>query len=157
MLYFAYGANTNHDNMLGRCRDAVFLGTGFIHGFRLVFRGVADIEARSRSLVSGAIWDISKQDLAALDRYEGFPNLYGREVILAKFHQPLHGHGREGQVIVYRMTGDRQTAPPWENYLSTVYRGYAHSRLPTMQLSLAVEASHFGNTGDPVPSRQWAS
>lgn len=157
MLYFAYGANTNHDNMLGRCEDATFLGTGFIHGLRLVFRGVADLEPRDRTLVAGAVWEISRRDLAALDRYEGYPSLYDRHVVLAKFHQPLHGHGREDQVIVYRMAGNRRIAPPWESYLSTVARGYAHCSLPKMQLNLAVEDAYRGKNGEPLPSWQWAS
>lgn len=43
MLYMAYGMNTNRDAMEVRCPDAQALGGFYLPGYRLVFRGVADI------------------------------------------------------------------------------------------------------------------
>ena len=43
MLYIAYGSNMNRDQMSVRCPHAKPLGAYYLDGWRLVFRGVADI------------------------------------------------------------------------------------------------------------------
>lgn len=77
-LYLAYGSNMNHEQMIMRCPDATFVGTARLLGWQLVFRGVADIEQVRRSSVPVAMWLTTPKCRAALDRYEGAPNLYKR-------------------------------------------------------------------------------
>ena len=43
-LYFAYGSNLNLTQMANRCPQAKQLGSAYLPNWRLVFRGVADIE-----------------------------------------------------------------------------------------------------------------
>ena len=76
MLYFAYGSNLNQEQMSGRCPDAKPLGKFTLENWRLVFRGVADIEPHEGSLLMCGLWDITSRDEKNLDRYEGFPRLY---------------------------------------------------------------------------------
>ena len=55
--YFAYGSNLNLKQMETRCPNAELVSAAELEGFKLVFRGVLDIErARTNSKVIGAIF-----------------------------------------------------------------------------------------------------
>ena len=77
--YFAYGANTNNENMKYRCPLAINLGKLILPDYRLVFRGVADIEPYAGSSVQGVLWEITEDCEKSLDVYEGYPHLYRKE------------------------------------------------------------------------------
>ena len=71
-LYFAYGSNLNKSQMALRSPTAKALGSAYFPNWRLVFRGVADIEhGDEQDLLPVGIWRIEEADEAALDRYEG--------------------------------------------------------------------------------------
>ena len=59
MLYFAYGSNLNKQQMSIRCPKAKALGAAYIVGWRLVFRGVADIERTNdpSAMLPVGFWD----------------------------------------------------------------------------------------------------
>ena len=79
MLYFAYGSNLNHFQMKRRCKDSIFLKKYELKDYRLNFRSkyrAADIEKKRKSIVQGALFEISKSDEKKLDVYEDFPILY---------------------------------------------------------------------------------
>ena len=81
MLYFAYGSNLNHLQIKRRCKDSIFLKKFKLKGYRLNFRSryrAADIEKKRNSIVSGALFEISKNDEKKLDVYEDFPILYNK-------------------------------------------------------------------------------
>ena len=60
--YFAYGSNLNKKQMSVRCPTAQFIGAAELTGFKLVFRGVLDIEhAHANSKVSGAIFKVKSR------------------------------------------------------------------------------------------------
>mgnify|MGYP003345597873 CR=1 FL=1 len=88
-LYFAYGANTNLDNMSYRCPNADVLGPAQIFGYRLVFRGCADIEMDENGEVNGVLWLISDDDLESLDQFEGFPHYYLRQRVWINYNDEL--------------------------------------------------------------------
>lgn len=92
MKYFAYGSNLNIKQMQWRCPTAVPLGAFTLQGYQLVFRFYADIIPVSGKSVKGGLWEISEDDENALDRYEGYPSLYG------KYY--------EGDIMFYRMRDD---------------------------------------------------
>ena len=50
-------------------------------GWRLTFRGVADIEPAEGRFVHGGLWAVSAEDVRCLDRYEGAPSLYARRSV----------------------------------------------------------------------------
>lgn len=81
MLYFAYGMNTNTDEMAYRCPGAASLGHARLidHVFRFAYH--ADVVPCMGSYVDGVLWNISDQDLASLDQLEGYPAYYGREQV----------------------------------------------------------------------------
>ena len=73
MLYFAYGANLNTENMEIRCPNATLIGTGMLDNFAFLCttKGVASIEPFHGSVVYGAIWELTQEDEAFLDLFEG--------------------------------------------------------------------------------------
>ena len=77
-LYFAYGSNLNLAQMKHRCPAAKVVGRKNLRGWKLVFRGVLDVIEDPRCTVHGGLFWITDKCEAALDRYEGFPSLYGK-------------------------------------------------------------------------------
>ena len=69
--YFAYGSNLNMKQMASRTPFATSEGHMYIDNWRLVFRGVADIEPHEGSRLAVGMWKITKPDEDNLDRYEG--------------------------------------------------------------------------------------
>lgn len=73
MIYFAFGSNMDAAQMMHRCPAATLLGTGLLQGqdFLINERGVATIVPNRRRHVWGVLWDLTADDEARLDRYEG--------------------------------------------------------------------------------------
>lgn len=124
-LYIAYGSNLNIDQMKRRCPDAEIVGTAFISGYRLTFRGnakhngVANVEPLRGSFVPVGVWLISPEDEEALDRYEGFPWLYEKKTFLITIN------GQRRRAMGYVMVGHPEYAAPSETYLQTIVDGFA--------------------------------
>ena len=78
MKYFAYGSNLNIGQMQWRCKNAVPLGPYTLQGYSLVFRYYADIIPVPDKSVKGGLWEITEEHEVLLDRYEGYPELYGK-------------------------------------------------------------------------------
>jgi gamma-glutamylcyclotransferase (GGCT)/AIG2-like uncharacterized protein YtfP len=94
MLYMAYGMNMNREAMSNRCPAARCLGGFYLPGHRLVMRGVADFRPDADTVLPVALWEITRDCLAALDRLEGYPTLYDRRYINCNW-------------IVYDMNGNK--------------------------------------------------
>lgn len=120
MKYIAYGSNLNHEQMARRCPAARFLEAFELDGWALVFRGVADIEPREGASVWVGAWEITDACERALDRYEGFPNMYRKEW--------LDVDGTEYMVYVMNSTDVRK---PSSGYVRTIQDGYADCGMPT--------------------------
>lgn len=130
-LYFAYGSNLDHDGMGSRCPGAVPVEIGVIDGWALTFRGVADIKPSDGSLTHGAIWRIDDHNLGCLDRYEGCPRLYRRELL------PVRTAAGELHAIAYVMNDD-YVGLPSPSYYRVIARGYEQWDLPLDALEAAV-------------------
>lgn len=139
-LYIAYGSNLNLSQMKKRCPTARVIGRTEIEDYELVFKGsrtnaVATIEPCEGSIVPVLIWDIKDEDEKALDRYEGYPNFYGKkEMKITLDDNPI-------LAMVYIMTPGYQYGNPSEFYLETIERGYTDSGFNTDILYNAVEKS----------------
>lgn len=76
-LTFAYGMNMYPDAMpewaVGR--------KAWLPGYRLAWRGYADVEEHPGAVVPGVLWQLEDHDLHALDVREGVPHLYGRKLV----------------------------------------------------------------------------
>ena len=133
MLYFAYGSNLNHFQMKKRCKDSIFLKKINLSNFTLTFRSkyrAADIEPKKNSIVSGALFEISKSDEKKLDVYEDYPILY------KKYYFTYYGK----IVMTYIMTKKTSFTFPTERYLNIVKRGYKDCDLDKSYLKQALKA-----------------
>jgi gamma-glutamylcyclotransferase (GGCT)/AIG2-like uncharacterized protein YtfP len=132
MLYAAYGSNLNHDQMARRCPQAKFVGVGVLEKYKLVFRGVADIEFSKKGNVPVGLWDITSDCLMRLDAYEGYPSMYGREVVSIRVDD------EEVDAIVYYMNS-RGYASPTTSYFNAIKDGYEHCGIKLSKLYAALE------------------
>lgn len=114
MKYIAYGSNMVAEQMAHRCPQARLIGTGFIPKARLEFYLHATVE-RSKiktDRVPVAVWEISKADEKSLDRYEGFPNYYTKDVWTVQ----MDG-GSRIKGMIYLMNLKRKSSPTRDYYL----------------------------------------
>jgi len=73
IMYFAYGSNMCIRQMNDRCPNNSKIGIGQLSGYRWIIstRGYANVVKSSNDDVWGVIYEISIQDEAKLDVYEG--------------------------------------------------------------------------------------
>lgn len=127
--YIAYGSNLNIPQMSCRCPDARIIGTAMLEGWRLLFRGsktgsYLTIEEKAGSKVPVAIWEISRDDELALDRYEGFPHFYYKRELTVTFTGIRTNRLRRRKAMVYIMHEDRPMGVPTQSYVRTCSEGY---------------------------------
>src|SRR5206468_12360573 len=97
-LYFAYGSNLNRDDIRRRCPGARPGTRARLNGWRLSFRGVANIEPQPGATVHGALWWLTDDDVCSLDSYEGAPSHYVQRLVDVE----IDG-GRKVQAMTYAM------------------------------------------------------
>lgn len=117
MIYLAYGSNLHIGQMQRRCPTAEVLGTSTLHGYRLVFNGVATIVPDPDRSVPVLLWDIKPADEPPLDRYEGYPRLYRREMVQVELN------GKTVDAMVYIMNS-KGIEPPSPGYYGIIREGY---------------------------------
>ena len=141
MLYMGYGMNMNREAMAGRCPAAKCLGGFYLPGYRLLMRGVADFRRDAETVLPVALWEITPDCLAALDRLEGYPSLYGR------YHM-------NGRWIIYDMNGNKNILrEPSRHYYDMIKEGYEWLGLDTWHLKNAVyEAKQYVPSMEDVAS-----
>jgi gamma-glutamylcyclotransferase (GGCT)/AIG2-like uncharacterized protein YtfP len=135
MKYFAYGMNTNLTQMATRCPGAVCLGPAWINNYALVFRHFADIEPEMDSYCDGVLWEITDDNLVALDALEGYPYHYTR------FSVVVNTDRGTDTALVYQMVDQSFEQPPSNHYFNTVYEGYEQNNVDTHQLIEILELS----------------
>ena len=135
MKYFAYGMNTNLTQMAARCPGAVCLGPAWIDNYALVFRHFADIEPEVDSYCDGVLWEITDNNLVALDVLEGYPYHYTR------FSVVVNTDRGSDTALVYQMVDQSFEQPPSNHYFNTVYEGYKQNNVDTHQLIEILELS----------------
>jgi gamma-glutamylcyclotransferase (GGCT)/AIG2-like uncharacterized protein YtfP len=139
-LYIAYGSNLNLPQMAFRCPTAKVVGASEIKDYELLFRGgrkssVATVEPLKGSSVPVLLWKLKERDLQALDRYEGYPSLYRKEIL------PVELKGKTIPAMVYIMNDGHPFGSPSDYYLNTIMEGYQSADFDTEFLEQAVEKS----------------
>ena len=99
VFYFAYGSNMNPARMQSRIPGARLIGPGTLRGWAVRERLYADIDRSRKGRVDGVVYCITADELAVLDRYEGFPHVYASEIVNVR----LAGGGSV-KAITYTMT-----------------------------------------------------
>ena len=145
MFYLAYGSNLNVEQMEYRCPGAVPVGTAVLDGYRLMFKGsltgaYLTIEPEEGCSVPVAVWRVTTADIAALDRYEGYPTFYYKKFNLNVFCSDGHRH----KSFVYIMHEDRPLGVPSGFYVKTCLEGYRHFGFDENVLFEAINYSRKG-------------
>ena len=133
-LYIAYGSNINLEQMAYRCPNSKIVSKEMLKGYELEFRGVATIVPNDKSEVPILIWEIDGRDEHSLDRYEGFPNLYRKELF------EIEVDGEKKECMAYLMNKG-QISPPTSYYYNVINQGYEANGMDTSYLRAALERS----------------
>lgn len=132
MIYFAYGSNLNKRVLRTWCPNAKYVGKGFLDGWQLVFRKYLTIEKAEENDVPIGIWDIPDSEIAKLDEYEGYPDLYRKE--------EMEIAGMKG--IIYIMNENMTPyLPPSLDYYQKCLLGYLGFSFDTYYLTKAVDTT----------------
>ena len=130
-LYFAYGMNTNRDEMAYRCPTAKPIGAAILDDYRLEFKSFATIVPSTDSAwdhVQGVLWNITESDEAALDILEGYPEFYQKiQVVVTR-------NGMEYIAMTYIMNPREHGFSPSDGYYGMVSEGYQQFGLNQKQL-----------------------
>lgn len=126
MFYFAYGANMERFHMRRLCPGSRFVSTAKLADHELAFvrssptatSGVADLKMARGKVVEGVLWEITEQDLKALDQYEGYPKEYIRRTMTVETPD-----GKKVQALAYVVANPRREQPPSKRYLSLLIQG----------------------------------
>jgi len=129
-LYFAYGANLNHEGMRLRCPQAQPIRPLYLRNYRLAFSGVATIQPSLGDQVAGALWAITDECEQSLDIFEGYPTMYRKEIIEV-----------DGQPVMFYRMNSEEPWPPSTGYLEIIAQGYRDFGLPLADLEQAVAAT----------------
>ena len=114
-LYLAYGSNLNLRQMARRCPSAELLGYTYLEDTRLIYRGslsgyYLSIEDAAGCRVPCGVFRITPRDERNLDRYEGYPNFYGKVTYKSL---PLYAMGHSAPAPSMRWpTGSPAVLPP---------------------------------------------
>lgn len=141
-LYFAYGSNMNRNQMAFRCPDAEPIQTVRLEGYRLEFcangggNGVATVLPDPDSHVDGVLWRISDRDENHLNHYEGYPYLYGKEILTV-----TDQNGNRLKVMAYTMNRPYRDSPalPSRTYLEGILNGCRQNGIPTRPILETVQ------------------
>jgi len=132
--YFAYGHNTNINEMHARAPSAKLVGHADLPDYRLVMDEYANIEPAAGHSVHGVLWLISHDDLKRLDDDEAYAEHY-RHATVRVMHR-----GKNIPALTYRMLNRFKTnLPPSKQYISFIAKGYRQNNIPLSQLIAAVE------------------
>ena len=149
MYYFAYGSNLNIDHMNRRCPQATPVGKLTLNNYKLVFRGVADIQHKKGAKVVGAVYKITDKCLTALDGYEGYPYLYDRQHFIIKI-------GNKAQrCMTYYMVHDDCIKMPTQLYYDVIAEGYKDHNLDLSLLRRAYKESQILRHGTVRAGFSW--
>lgn len=139
-LYFAYGSNMNLGQMEYRCPAAVPVGAARLDGYRLAFRGarlsaVATILPEVGSHVDGVLWRITTDCEKSLDRYEGYPNFYGKQAVCV-----ADAAGNNHTVMAYVMNEPyfNRFGIPSRTYADGILEGAAQNGIDTKNIRSAM-------------------
>lgn len=126
MKYFAYGSNMDAKQLANRVGEAPNLGVGSLIGyqFRINGRGVATIATDTASTVHGVVWELSTEQLAEMDRFEGVrKGCYVRSSLSVRI-------GDANVDCEAYIAADKTRSPAHHGYLETIIAAARAAGLP---------------------------
>lgn len=133
MKYLAYGMNTNLEQMALRCPKAVSLGAAVLPDFRFEFKQFATVVPDTGNFTLGVVWEITEDCEQALDRLEGYPTFYAKQLVTVFIDGVTH------TVMTYLMYPEESLSLPSNSYYDMVAQGYIDHDISTDQLEDAVD------------------
>ena len=108
--------------MAGRCPGAALLGVTRLPGYRFIIAraGYASLEPDPAADVHGVLWNLTREDVEALDAFEGVAEGLYRKVIFS-----IDG----GPALIY-LPADRARGKPEREYLAGVIAAARGHGLP---------------------------
>ena len=125
--YFAYGSNMDLAQMAERCPGARVVDGAVLEGRRFIIaaRGYASVVPAPGDAVFGLLWDLTPEDEASLDGYEGVrPGLYHKDECVV-----LTTGGRNVRALLY-LAAEIGTGDPQPGYLEAIVAAARHHGLP---------------------------
>ncbi|MBE7449219.1 MAG: gamma-glutamylcyclotransferase [Kofleriaceae bacterium] len=140
---FAYGSNVDADQIRYRCPSARLVGVATLRGHAMAFAGhsasrggpVATVFACEALDVPGALYSMTRDDLARLDRFEGVPWMYTRTSVW------VIADGKRRRAEIYRLRAEHVRAglgTPAPAYLGLIVGAYHRLGIPKDSLSIAI-------------------
>ena len=138
-LYFAYGSNMSRRQMRQRCPDHECMGKAVLKDHALCFPrsspirncGVAGLVEEPGAEVWGVVYRLHEEDLAALDRREGYDpskpshvNRYNRQTVRVRMDT------LEVECLTYFARPEPGEHVPSADYLGTIIEGAEEAGLP---------------------------
>ena len=144
-LYLAYGSNLNLRQMAHRCPGAELLGYTYLEDTRLIYRGslsgyYLSIEPAGGSRTPCGVFRITPQDERSLDRYEGYPELYGKVIYRGLPLYAMDGTRRPGTIdaMAYQLPVSAPAGLPIPDYIRICAEGYRDFRFDIAYLDQAL-------------------
>jgi gamma-glutamylcyclotransferase len=111
--------------MARRCPESKFVGLGILRGWKWLIntRRYANIVKSPEDIVYGLVYEISPSDEASLDRAEGVPRAYTKEMMEIELQSAASGEKSLVQNLVYIDRRRLEEGEPWEEYIHRMNMG----------------------------------
>lgn len=148
-LYAAYGSNLNRKQMLKRCPNSSPLTSIILDNYRLVFKGVADIELKYNYKAYLGIYIITDKCEKSLDDFEDFPHIYEKQYINRIINR------KKVKIMFYNMNKKFNYAIPSQKYFDVIKEGYKDWNFDIKNLKNAGKHSLENNSLNGYKSKNW--
>lgn len=137
-IYVAYGSNMNIRQMDCRCPNAKEIGIGKLKDHELLFKGTegnayATIVPKEDAEVDVVLWEIKASDEKYLDRYEGYPSFYTKEMVTVQMEGGMSVEG-----MAYVMDRKQEIGMPSKLYFQIIVEGYVEHGMDVSPLIQAL-------------------
>ena len=149
LLYAAYGSNLNKQQMMIRCPLSKPFSSIVLKVWRLVFKGVADIEKNTKHIVQLGLYKITQHCEKKLDNYEGYPKVYRKYYIYRNIK------GKDLKIMFYGMEQKFSYASPTEKYYKVIDIGYKDWNFDRQYIFKAGNHSILCNSKNGYKSKNW--
>ena len=120
-FYFGYGSLLSKDTMLHLCSDAEPYAPALLRGYTREWRGPLTIVPASGASLTGGLYRVTPGCEKILDRYEGYPEKYGKIDLRVHITDP-YGETEMVTAFAYQMNGGAEKRPS-NDYLALCIRG----------------------------------
>lgn len=142
-LYFAYGSNMAVSQMHQRCPGCRRLGKASLPGYKWIIttRGYANVVADEQATVEGILYELSRDDEEALDRFEGVATgCYDKAIKTISF-----GEGAVEALVYIDPVADEGV--PQDEYVERMARALTEANLSPHYVAASMSRFFQGHAG----------